>query len=149
VQIGNFLSESIFYKPVAAIKSGAAESLTSTLGAADTAHIEPEVTLKYDLGNISPREIDQMAKELRQRGLITDTETFALLKFGAEYLSSQPGNTLTEEKLDQKADLFGQLEQQIADEKAAGNPVEAHKNLLEFIQKLEARNGLPVAGIIA
>ena len=45
--------------------------------------------------------------------------------------------------------MAGKLEQEIANEKAANNPVEAHKNVLEFIQKMEARARMPVAGIIA
>ena len=50
--------------------------------------------------------------------------------------------------LDQKQDLAGKLEQQIADEKAVGNPVQIHEYMLEFIRELEARNHMPVAGVI-
>ncbi|MBT3703523.1 MAG: hypothetical protein HOE62_09490 [Alphaproteobacteria bacterium] len=147
--IGNIFSKSMLYTPATPIKPGAAADLSGALETAETADKAHEVAAKYDLRNISPREIDLMAKELRLHQMISDSDMFELLTYGADYLSNSPNNTWSEEQLNRPVDLIDQLVQQIADEKSANDPVEAHKNVLEFIQKLEARSYLPVSGIIA
>ena len=149
MQIGNSFLDSIFYKPVAVKTDSVTVDLSAGLQTAEVTDTTHEIAAKFDLRNISPREIDLMAKELRLHQMISDSDVFELLTYGADYLSNQPNSLYSEEMLDTKIDLLGKLEQEIANEKAANNPVEAHKNVLEFIQKMEARSRMPVAGIIA
>ena len=148
LQIGNSIFDSILYSPAAENSGRHQLTAESTLQAAkSTVDVAP--TANYDLHSISPREIDLMIKILRGQGAISDDQVFQLLKYGADYLSSQPDAPVSDHKLDQKTDLLAALEQQVADEKASSDPVEAHKNVLEFIRELEARNHMPVAGVVA
>jgi hypothetical protein len=149
VQIGNSFLDSILYTPARPLLNRPTASLAEALPVAEFAEKGNLITAKYDLHNISPREIDLMARELKLHDMIADSEVFKLLTFGADYLSNQPDQHYSEEMLDSKVDLVAQLERQIAAEKAAGNPVEAHKNVLEFLHELEVRSQMPVAGIIA
>ena len=117
--------------------------------AADNSAEDLPFTAKYDLHDISPREIDQLVKELRQRGMISDQQMMTMLSWGAEYLSNQPDTTPSGTVLDQKIDLIGKLEQLIEQEKHGQNPVEAHKKVLEFLREQEVRSHMPVAGFFA
>jgi hypothetical protein len=147
LQIGNNIFDSILYSP--ATENSRRHQLTaeSTLQAAKSA-VDMAPTAEFDLYSISPREIDLLIKTLRGQGAISDNQVFQLRKYGADFLSSQPDQSWSTEMLDQKQDLAGKLEQQIADEKAVGNPVQIHEYMLEFIRELEARNHMPVAGVI-
>ncbi len=97
-----------------------------------------EIANRYDLRNISPREIDQMAKELHGGKHISDSEYGALRSHGADFLSNLPGKFYDEEKLNQKSDLFSRILDDLAMGRNHGTPAKYLEKLLAMLEKIKS-----------
>jgi hypothetical protein len=97
-----------------------------------------KIASRYDFANISPREIDQMARELYAGGLISDRESLALLNHGADFLSLLPGNHYGDEQLAERSDLLGKIEEKLNLAQYRGEPVVNREKLLALLEKLQA-----------
>lgn len=93
---------------------------------------------RYDLNNISPREIDQLAHELNDSGNISTQDFMILLTRGAEFLSHMPGNRYTEERLNQKTDLIADFQYSLKMSQNGGAPTEGLEHLLATLEKIQS-----------
>lgn len=118
-------------------KEGIAASTKAT--AAKGAHGVSQIAARYDVTDISPREIDQLAKELKESDQISDGDWLMLLTRGAEFLSHFPGNYYTDDKLNERSDLLGNIQRNLGEAEKRGDPTLALKRQLAFLENLQAQ----------
>ena len=147
MQIGNSYLNSITSSLFSPLENRAVNQPPGTLTAAITAAEDDVAFPIFDLRQISPVQIDQLAKELRSRDLISDSDFLALRSRGAEFLSDIPGNQYTSEHLNQKQDLIGQLEAEVEAAKNNNDPVAAIEKYLDILRELNVRTQIPALGI--
>ena len=147
MQIGNSYLNSITSNLLTPVETRPDNNQPDKLASAINA-AEGEVSFPtFDLRHISPVEIDQLARELRSRDLISDSDFFTLRLKGAEFLSDMPGKNYTPENLNQKQDLIGQLEAEVEAAKNNNDPVAAIEKYLDILRELNVRTQIPALGI--
>jgi len=108
-----------------------------------------EIAAKYDMTDISPREIDKLAAELQQKDMIEDGDWLMMLTKGAEFLSNLSGSHYTEDRLNSKTNVIARLEEQIDTAKRTGSsPTESMESLLDVFRELDIRKDLPKEGLL-
>lgn len=95
-----------------------------------------QIAKKYDLSNITPREVDSMAEELSEGGHISTAEKMMLLTRGEEFLSHMPGNFYDEARVTAPINLINQVTDSIAMSKAHGGATEGSELLLEMLNRM-------------
>ncbi len=104
---------------------------------------------QYNLQNISPREIDQLASELRKSGDF-DVRNILMLETHGEkfqsHLSANSGRDFDESK---KSDLMGSIEENIKMSKQRNEPTLLAEGLLKLLQKIDAAQSIPSEGLFA
>jgi len=104
---------------------------------------------QYNLQNISPREIDQLASELRKSGDF-DVRNILMLETNGEkfqsHLSANSGRDFDESK---KSDLMGSIEENINMSKQRNEPTLLAEGLLKLLQKIDAAQSIPSEGLFA
>jgi len=104
---------------------------------------------QYNLHNISPREIDQLASELRKSGDF-DVRNILMLETHGEkfqsHLSANSGRDFDESK---KSDLMGSIEENIKMSKQRNEPTLLTEGLLKLLQKIDAAQSIPREGLLA
>lgn len=115
-----------------------------------------KVANKYDMNNISPREIDKFVEELRGTGMEWDFDTVGLLATrGAKWRSNLANLTkgLNEGRAafdpDKRIDLIATIESNIEFNKQSGFDQEHYSTLLKFVKSADIRSVLPTKGLIA
>lgn len=115
-----------------------------------------KIAQKYDMNNVSPREVDQLVDELRAAGMEWDFEHLGMLETrGARWLSrlAQIGEEQTGIKStfdpDKKIDLVATIESNIAFNKQHGFDSEHYETLLQFVKKIDVGSVIPSKGLFA
>jgi hypothetical protein len=131
---------------LSAVSASTKAATTETMGEEFAGSVAPigtklsaaKIASRYDFGNISSREIDQLASELHAGGHISDRENLVLLTHGADFLSHLPGNYYGEEKLAERSDLLGQIKEKLTLAQNRGEPTADRVKLLAMLEKLQA-----------
>lgn len=94
-----------------------------------------EIAAGYDVTNMSPREIDQLAKDLRENNAASLRDVMMLMAHGEEFLSHTPGNIYTEERLTRKMDLLAHVEEE---SRTTTGPKDAWYEQIDFLKRLQS-----------
>lgn len=109
------------------------ESVDTTSNAVGAVLSFSEIAAKYDIGNISPREVDQLAMELSASGAVPNRDIMMLMAHGEEFLSHLPGGYYKDEaKATAKMDLLEHAKWQR--KMSGGNGWDSHIAFLERLQ---------------
>ena len=101
-----------------------------------------DIMSQYDMRNISPREVDQIAAELRENGHI-DSDYMMLLTYGEEFrrglaqsISEATGQNIPfgEAEATKKFDMISTVEYQKKLAKSFGDPTEAYDTMLAYLE---------------
>jgi hypothetical protein len=95
------------------------------------------IAAKYDLRNISPREIDQLGQELQSSGYKPLLDLAVMTSYGEEFLSHDPFGSYTESQMTQKGDLIAKVEEEREAARSSGAPTEAYDQQLAFLDRLQ------------
>jgi hypothetical protein len=102
-----------------------------------------DIFAKYDLNNISPREIDLLVDELRDNGHTDDVEMIMMLETRGErfmrHLRESVGVEAVANDYEAKFDLIGSIKTQIQFARAHGDPTEASEELLAMLERYDAQ----------
>ena len=149
VEISNNGVNSVFY--TATTRENAKQQQAQNVPvAAKMADPHGQVAAKYDMHNISPIEIDEMADQMRANGSITDQDYMMMKTRGAEFLSHLPGNHYTSERLNTGYNLIETTEWEISEHTRRGDsPTDYLESMLDVFKELDARRNLPKDGILA
>ena len=147
MQIGNSYLNSIASSLISRPENRPVDRQTETLASAISAAEDDVAFPVFDLRDISPVEIDRLARELKSRDLISDSDFLSLRSRGAEFLADVPGNHYTTENLEQKQDLIGLLEAEVEAAKNNSDPVAAIEKYLDILRELNVRTQIPALGI--
>jgi hypothetical protein len=104
---------------------------------------------QYDLHNISPKEIDNLASKLRENGKFDVRDILMLETHGEKFqshLSSVTGRGFDASK---KSDLIGSIEQNIEMSKQMNDPFDSAESLLKLLQQVDASKSIPRNGLFA
>jgi hypothetical protein len=112
---------------------------------ADNESSVQKVFEKYDLSAISPREIDQMAAELKEAGFEDFDFLLTLMTHGEEFTSHLRA-TLAEAGYEpapfdptKSGDLIADIEQQVRIARSLGDPTEHAEDVLRKLQQFQAQ----------
>lgn len=105
-----------------------------------------DLAKKYDMRNISPREIDQLAHELHANKLIDNNDFLTLLSRGAGFKSFE-GKSFSPP--DEKFDFVSSLKGQVEFSRNHGDSSESMSKILDIIVKMDVRRTIPEEGLFA
>jgi hypothetical protein len=149
VEITNNGVNSVFYTATAQENTKQDQAQNVPVAATMTDPLA-QVAAKYDMHNISPVQIDQMADEMFAAGSIAERDYMMMKTRGADFLSHLPGNYYTSERLNTGYDLINKTEWEISEHSRRGDsPTDYLKNMLDVFKELDARRNLPKDGILA
>ncbi len=94
---------------------------------------------RYDLTNISPREVDRLAHELNDNGHISTQDFMILLTRGAEFMQHMPNADFSEEELNQKSNLITDFQNSLKMSRSFGDNTEGLEHLLETLKEVQER----------
>ena len=104
---------------------------------------------EYDLHNISPREIDQLAEKLRKSGDVDVRNILMLETHGEKFKSHVSINGGREFDASAKKDLIGSIEENIQMSRQRNDPTDLAEGLLKFLQQIETARSIPSEGLFA
>jgi len=104
---------------------------------------------QYDLHNISPKEIDQLATKLRKSGDYDVRSILMLETHGEKFQSHVSINGGREFDASAKKDLLGLTEEKIEMSRQRNEPADLAKGLLKLLQQIDAARSMPKEGLFA
>jgi hypothetical protein len=104
---------------------------------------------QYDLHNISPIDIDQLADKLRKSGDYDVRDILMLETHGEKFQSHLSINTGREFDASAKKDLLGLTEEKIEMSRQRNEPADLAEGLLKLLQQIDAARSIPREGLFA
>jgi len=104
---------------------------------------------QYDLHNISPKEIDQLATKLRKSGDHDVRDILMLETHGERFQSHVSINGGREFDASAKKDLLGLTEEKIKMSRQRNEPTGLSEGLLKLLQQIDAARSIPREGLFA
>lgn len=98
-----------------------------------------QAAAKYDVTNISPKEIDELAADLRKSGEADVRDILMLETHGAKFLSNLPDRFYGDNKLNQPINLLQVITDQLNMAKEQGTPTETSEKLLALLEKIQSQ----------
>ena len=148
----NQLNPTKYFNPPRATKRNNTQNTSANAGVAVTTgntvsnniNTVSNIAQKYDVKNISPREMINMSQELYESGIIS-FKTYAFMSFQIEVLDPNYNNTTggftnTIAKPDQPRDFLEEWQDRLQKQKGSGLSAEIIKNTKDVVAVLENLN---------
>lgn len=116
------------------------KAASETESTAETKSTVADVFARYDLASISPREVDQMAAELRDAGFEDDEFLLTLETHGEKFQSfgalafTEAGYPAEAPDANAAQNLYDQVSQRISQSRRLGNPTESLQTFLDAMR---------------
>lgn len=101
-----------------------------------------EIASKYDVTNISPKEIDELGFQLRQSGQADDGDILMLETHGAtfkEHIGHLSGYTYSETSTNSPVNLLLTQKDQLEIARKNGDPTESRERGIEFLEEIQSQ----------
>ena len=123
-----------------ALFSAKSEAVNTTDKVDKTNQSFQQITSKYDVMNISPNQIDQLAGELRESEKADVRDILMLETHGAKFLSHLPGQYYGEGKLNQQVNLLQIKQEQLDMARNQGGPTASIERTIAFLEEIQSQN---------
>ncbi len=100
-----------------------------------------QIAAKYDVENISPRQVDQLVDELHAQSGEMNGDLLMLATHGADFIyhmSQAMGHPLNPDVLDQPVNLLDRMNTQLDIARRRGDPTESIQDQIRFLKYIQA-----------